>query len=55
MWELNVVVDGEELPKNNKRKKIQKFYKHIDVNSVTNDTDEIEVSMVFLAVIFLGG
>ena len=38
-----------------KEKKIQKFYKHIDVNSVTNDTDEIEVSMVFLAVIFLGG
>ena len=38
-----------------KEKRIQKFYKHIDVNSVTNDTDEIEVSMVFLAVIFFGG
>ena len=31
----------------------QKFYKPVDAHSVTNATDEIGVSMVFLAVTFL--
>ena len=30
----------------------QKFYKPIDVHSVTNGLDKIEVSMVFLVVTF---
>ena len=30
----------------------QKFYKPIDVNTVTNATDEIEISIIFLAVTF---
>ena len=33
----------------------QKFYKPIDVHSVTNAIDKIEVSMVFLAVTFFVG
>ena len=33
----------------------QKFYKPIDVHSVTNVIDKIEVSMVFLAVTFFVG
>ena len=33
----------------------QKFYKPSDVHSVTNAIDEIEVSMVFLAVTFFVG
>ena len=33
----------------------QKLYKPIDVHSVTNATDKIEVSMVFLAVTFFVG
>ena len=33
----------------------QKFYKPIDVHSVTNAIDKIEVSMVGLAVIFFVG
>ena len=33
----------------------QKFYKSIDVHSVTNAVDEIEVSMIFLVVTFFGG
>ena len=36
-------------------KRSQKFYKPIDVNYVTNAIDEIEVSLIFLAVIFLQG
>ena len=32
-----------------------KFYKSIDVHSVTNAIDEIEVSMIFLVVTFFGG
>ena len=30
----------------------QKFYKPIDIHSVTNTIDEIEVSMIFLVVTF---
>ena len=30
-------------------RRVQKFYKPIDVNSVTNDLDKVEVSMIFLA------
>ena len=33
----------------------QKFYKPIHVHSLTNAIDEIEVSMVFLAVTFFVG
>ena len=33
----------------------QKFYKPTDVHSLTNAIDEIEVSMVFLAVTFFVG
>ena len=33
----------------------QKFYKPIDVHSVTNAIDETGVSMLFLAVTFLVG
>ena len=33
----------------------QKFYKPIEVHSVTNAIDEIEVSMVLLAVTFFVG
>ena len=33
---------------------VQKFYKPIDVNSVINAIDEIEVSMIFLAITFFG-
>ena len=33
----------------------QKFYKPADVHSVTNATEEMEVSMVFLAVTFFVG
>ena len=33
-------------------RRVQKFYKPIDVNSVINAIDEIEVSMIFLAVTF---
>ena len=32
-----------------------KFYKNIDVKSVTNAIDEIEVSMIFLAVTIFTG
>ena len=35
-------------------RRVQKFYKPIDVNSVTNAIDEIEVRMIFLAVTFFG-
>ena len=33
----------------------QRFYKPIDVNSVINAVDEIEVDMIFLAVAFMVG
>ena len=33
----------------------QKFYKPIDVHSVTNAIDEIEISMAFLTVTFFVG
>ena len=33
----------------------QTFYKPVDVHSVTNAIDKIEVSMVFLAVTFFVG
>ena len=33
-------------------RRVQKFYKPIDVNSVINAIDEIEVNMIFLAVTF---
>ena len=33
----------------------QKFYKPIDVHSVTNAIDEIEVSMIFLVVTCFAG
>ena len=36
-------------------RRFQKFYKPIDVNSVANAIDEIEVSMVSLAVTFFWG
>ena len=47
---LKVVVDGGKFAINNNRNK--KFYKPIDVHSVTNPIDEIEVSMAFLVVTF---
>ena len=50
---LKVVVDDGELTTNNNRKKSSKFSKPIDVNSVANVIDEIEVSMISLAVTFL--
>ena len=43
---LQVLVNGK------RRKKKKKFYKPIDVKSVTNATAEIELSMVFLVFIF---
>ena len=33
----------------------QKFYKPVDVYSVTNAVDEIEVNMIFLVVTFFCG
>ena len=33
----------------------QKFYKPIDVHSMANAIDEIEISMVFLAITFFVG
>ena len=33
----------------------QKFYKTIDVHSLTNAIDEIEVSMIYLVVTFFVG
>ena len=50
---LKVVVDDGELTTNNNRKKSSKFSKPIDVNSVANVIDEIEVSMISLVVTFL--
>ena len=51
---LKVVIDGEELIRNTvmTERIVQKFYKPIDVNSVINAIDEIEVSMIFLAITF---
>ena len=33
----------------------QKFYKHIDFNSLTNAKDEIKVAMIFFLVTFFCG
>ena len=33
-------------------RRVQKFYKPIDVNSVRHAKNEIEVSMIFLAITF---
>ena len=41
-------VDGGGLTRSNNKKIVQKFFKPICVNSVTNPIDEIEVSMIFL-------
>ena len=46
---LKVVVDNRELTRIITERRSQ-FYKPIDVNSVTNALEEIEVSMIFLAV-----
>ena len=43
---LKVAVDGGDVTRNNNRKK------RSEVNSVTNALDEIELSMIFLAVTF---
>ena len=37
------------------KRESQKFYKPIDVRSLTNATNEIDVSMIFLVVIFIAG
>ena len=37
------------------KRESQKFYKPIDVHSLTNATNEIDVSMIFLVVIFIAG
>ena len=51
---LKVVVDNRELTRIITEPRSQ-FYKPIDVNSVTNAIEEIEVSMIFLAVtVFFG-
>ena len=50
---LKVVVDGGQFTRNNNRK--GKSYKPIDVHSVTNATDKIEVSIVCLAFTFFVG
>ena len=51
----NVKVVAESFLKIITELRLQKFYKPIDVNSVTNAIDEIEVSMIFLVVTFFGG
>ena len=52
---LKVVVDGGEFTRNNKERKSQKFYKPIDVHSVANAIEKVEVSMVKFVVIFFCG
>ena len=37
------------------KRESQKFYKPIDVGSLTNAINEIDVSMIFLVVIFIVG
>ena len=37
------------------KRESQKFYKPIDVHSLTNAINEIDVSMIFLVVIFIVG
>ena len=37
------------------KRESQKFYKPIDVHSLTNAISEIHVSMIFLVVIFIVG
>ena len=48
---LQVVVDDGQLTRKMTERSL-KVYKHIDVKSVTNARDEIEVSMIFLVVTF---
>ena len=48
---LQVVVDDGQLTRKMTERSL-KVYKHIDVKSVTNAIDEIEVSMIFLVVTF---
>ena len=52
---LKVVVDGGELTRNINGKKKSDVLKPINVYSVTNSKDEIEVNMIFLAVTFFCG
>ena len=52
---LKVVFDGGQFTRNNNRKRKPEVYKPIDVHSVANAIDKIEVSMVFLAVTFFVG
>ena len=48
---LQAVVDDGQLTRKMTERSL-KVYKHIDVKSVTNAIDEIEVSMIFLVVTF---
>ena len=48
---LQVVFDDGQLTRKMTERSL-KVYKHIDVKSVTNAIDEIEVSMIFLVVTF---
>ena len=52
---LKVVFDGGQFTRNNNRKRKPEVYKPMDVHSVANAIDKIEVSMVFLAVTFFVG
>ena len=52
---LKVVFDGGQFTRNNNRKRKPEVYKPIDVHSVANAIDKIEVSMAFLAVTFFVG
>ena len=48
---VKIVLDGRQLTITERGN--QKFYKPIDVHSVTNAIDEIQVSMIFCGYIFL--
>ena len=52
---LKVVVDGGQFTTNITERGSQKFYKPIDVHSVTIAIYETDVSLVFLAVAFFVG
>ena len=52
---LKVLVDVDSLLEIITERGSQKFYKPIDVHSVTNAIEKIEVSMVCLAVTFFVG
>ena len=52
---LKVVFEGGQFTRNNNSKRKSEVYKPIDVHSVTNGLDKIEVSMVFLVVTFFVG